>query len=241
MSDPKAQLAKLPQATRTRLDELKSSLEKALGADLVSLLVHGSAIRGGFREKDSDVDVVVVLSRAPREKLEAIGNALHVARNAARIECMILVEEEIAHAADAFPLFYDDIKRCHLVLAGSDPFANLAISRAHLRVRIEQELREAQIRLRRAVTDARGAKELLAGAVLRKVRQIRSPLRALLGLRGDACEDDLASVLAAAAKAYDLDTKSLGHVHEAPDAAHAELVLLLAAAIADVDAREEGT
>jgi hypothetical protein len=239
VSDPKAELEHLPSTTRARLDELASAVQKALGADLVSLLVHGSAVHGGFREKESDVDVIIVLAAAPRQKLEAISNALHVARNAARIECMLLVREEIARAADAFPLFYSDIARCHLVLAGSDPFAGLEISPKHLRVRIEQELREAQIRLRRAVTDARGAKDLLAGAVVRKVRQIRSPLRALLGMRGDACDDDLAGVLAAASKAYGVEAKALARASESPGEAHAALVALLDAAIADIDAREE--
>jgi predicted nucleotidyltransferase len=240
MTEPKTNLEKLPAATRERLDDLTRALQGALGDDLVSLVVHGSAVRGGFRDRESDVDVVVVLAKAPRERLDAIANAVALARNAARIECMILVESEIGRAADVFPLFYSDIQRVHAVLAGKDPFAGLAISRQHLRLRIEQELREAQIRLRRAVTDATGDDDLVAGALHRKVRQIRAPLRALLAMRGEECEDDLAHVLEAAAKAYAVDTKPLTHVREAPAEAYATLTRLLDLAIEDVDARDRG-
>jgi hypothetical protein len=232
-------LGHLPASTRARLDELRRALERALGGELVSMLVHGSAVRGGFRENESDVDVVIVLKSAPLERLEAIGNALHIARNAARIECMLLAEEEVARAADVFPLLYGDIQRHHAVIAGGDPFASLEVSSAHLRLRIEQELREARIRLRRVAADGMGDGRLLAGALSRKIRQVRAPLRALLAMRGDACADELPAVLGAASAAWRVDTAPLTRAREAPREAYAAFVALLDAAIADVDARED--
>src|SRR5262245_61853869 len=103
----KGTLDALPKAVRDRLDELKDSLARARGDDLVGLVVFGSAGRGGYREGKGDVDVAVVLREAPRDKLEAIGNAVVLARNAARIEAMILTEAEIPRASDVFPLLYD--------------------------------------------------------------------------------------------------------------------------------------
>ena len=127
MTEPKANLDKLPATTRARLDDLRVALEKALGEDLAGIVVHGSAVRGGFREKESDVDVLIVLRKAPRATLDAIGNALAMARNTARIECMLVLESEIPRAADVFPLFYRGIQRVHAVVAGKDPFDGLTI------------------------------------------------------------------------------------------------------------------
>lgn len=233
------QLVALPEAVQTRLDELKTSLRKALGDDLTALLAYGSAVRGEWRDGRSDVDVIVVVKSDARERLLAMANPLQVARFSARIEAMILVADDIPRAADAFPLLYQDIKSCHVVLCGADPFADLTIPQHHLRVRIEQELREAQIRLRRAVTDGAGAKDALAGAVRRKIRQLRSPLRALLDMRQVQCPDTLPDVYAAAGRTYGLDTACLLHVGDDPDKAYEAFVRLLAAAIADVDQREE--
>jgi hypothetical protein len=151
---------------------------------------------------------------------------------------MILTVAEIPRAADVFPLLYADIAKKHAILVGTDPFAELTVSRRHLRLRVEQELREAQIRLRRAVVDGLGAEGALGGAVFRKIRQIRGALAALFELRGEACDDELGAVLAAAGRAYGVETKPLQHAHEHPQQALEALNKLLNAAIADVDARD---
>lgn len=235
---PPASIQGLPEGVRSRLEEWAKSLETALGDDLVGILVHGSTVRGEYRVGDSDVDVVVVLKDASYEKLESIGNAMQLARYSARIEAMILTESEIAKAADCFPLLYDEIKQNNAVLAGRDPFEAVEVQAKHRRLRIEQELREAQIRLRRAITDALGAKEVVAGAVTRKVRQIRGPLAALLGMKGVKVDGDLASVLAKAGETWGVDVAPLRAPREKPIEAHGALVKLLDAAVAEVDAME---
>lgn len=235
----KAGVAALPDGVRDRLLEFTKALETALGKDLVGILVHGSVVRGEYRPGESDVDVIVVLETADFAHLEAIGNAMQLARYSARIEAMILCESEIAGASDAFPLLYDEIKQRHILLCGRDPFSSVEVHDTHRRLRIEQELREAQIRLRRAVTDAFGAREAIAGAVVRKVKQVRAPLHALLALKGIACAPDLPSVLAKVAETYGVDVAPLRAAREAPDAAHAALVMLLSKTIDDVNGLEE--
>lgn len=233
-------LEALPAPVRERLTEWTKSLEAILGDDLVGILVHGSVARGEYHPNESDVDAIVVLKDASFGNLDAVGNAMQLARYSARIEAMILTEDEIPGASDAFPLLYDEIKACHVLVTGRDPFAAVEVHDTHRRLRIEQELREAQIRMRRAVTDALGAREAVGGAVARKIKQVRGPLHALLGMKGRACAADLASVLARAGEVYGVDTAPLRKAREAPDAAHAALVSLLAKAIDDVNAMEDG-
>lgn len=230
----------ISENVKGRLDELVESLSKSLGKDLESVIVHGSAARGGWREGSSDVDLVIVLKDASREKLDSIANALQVARFAARIEAMVLASREVDRSADVFPLFYGDIVRHHVVVHGSDPFEKLDIGKHHIRLRVEQELREAQIRLRRAVIDGLGAENALRGAVARKVRQVRTPLHALLELKGTTCDDDLASVLKKSTEIYGVSPGPLLEVEKDPAAAHAALTKLLSAAIDDVDEMETG-
>jgi len=235
MSDKKAGIESLPDHVQKHLRDLEAGLVKALGESLVGVLVHGSVVRGEYRPGESDVDVIVVLKDATFAQLESIGNPLQLARYAARIEAMILEEKEIAGASDAFPLLYDEIKQRHVLLAGRDPFSAVEVHDTHRRLRIEQELREAQIRLRRAVTDAFGAREAIGGAVTRKVKQVRAPLHALLTLKGVSCPADLPSVTAKIGEVYGVDVAPLRRAREEPDAAHAALVALLGKAIHDVN------
>lgn len=231
-------LDRLPPKTKSKLEELRDALVSTLGDDLQALVLYGSAVRGGFREGRSDVDLLVVLRRDDRPILEKIGGALLLARTSARIESMLLRADELSKAADVFPLLYDDVRSRHALLHGQDPFAGLEISDEHRRLRIEQELRDARIRLRLVLSEAPLLPRLLNGAVARKVKQLRSPLHALLRLRGRTVEDGIEPVMREACALYSVDAKVLLRFDEDPEAAYDALTRLLDAAIADVDALE---
>jgi predicted nucleotidyltransferase len=235
-----AALEALPPETRVPLQALTESLEKALGKNLAALVVYGSAARGGYVPEESDVDVIVVMEDTSLPHLHAVAEPLTLARYRARVEAMILKRDNLSYAADVFPLLYDDLRQRNVILSGTDVFSGLQISDTHRRLRIEQELREARIRMRRAVVDALGSEANIAGAVARKVKQIRSPLHALLCLKGLTCDDGLPAVLAGAGKAYGIDTAPLTRVAQEPEAAHTALRGLLDAAIVDVDAMPDG-
>jgi alkyl sulfatase BDS1-like metallo-beta-lactamase superfamily hydrolase len=85
------------------------------------------------------------------------------------------------------------------------------------------------------VIDAQGSLEMLGGAVFRKLRQVRGPLRALLAMRGVDVADDLPAVLERAGETYGVDVATLFAVHETPARAHEAMEKLLTAAIDDVD------
>jgi len=240
MTDLATLLPSPNQRTREHLEKLREALRTDLGDRLVGMLVFGSAVRGGYDPERSDVDVVVVVRDDDRASLERIGPALELARRAARIEAVVLREDELQSAADVFPLFYDDIRGCHVLIAGKDAFTGLVIHDHHRRLRIEQELRDARIRLRRAVAESTVVTGLLAGSVERKLKQLRGPLHALLRLRGIAVADALPAVLAAAGERWTIETGPLSHVRDDPTHAYDILVRLLDAAIADVDAITEG-
>ncbi|MBK9263609.1 MAG: nucleotidyltransferase domain-containing protein [Polyangiaceae bacterium] len=230
---------KLPAAAEMKLGELAKTLENQLGKNLVSLLAYGSVARGGWVEGRSDVDLVLVLKDPSPKVLLSIANTLTIARTALQFETMILKEDEIHRAADVFPLFYDDIRSCHVLLAGKDAFANLEISDAHRRVRIEQELREVQIRLRRAVVDSLGSESHVAGAIERKIKQIRGPVFALLALRKTpAANDELKTVLAKAHEVWNVDVAPMQDVRKDPPKALDALNDLLWRMIDEVDRME---
>jgi hypothetical protein len=195
-------------------------------------------VRGDFRESKSDLELLIVLKDAAPDKLTSIANPLTMARYAIRVEAMILTSDEIPRAADVYPLLYDSIRQTHTVLVGQDPFASLHISESHRRLRIEQELREAQIRLRRVITDSLGQPAALVSPLLRKIRQLRAPLHALISLHKVECSELLDDVLRAAGKLYSIDVAPLSKIKEAPQDAVATLTRLFEAAVHDVDTME---
>jgi predicted nucleotidyltransferase len=227
-------LKSLAPAINERLDELTATLVELCGASLVGLVVHGSAVRGGWCEETSDVDLIIVLDDDSEAMLSAIGPALELARFSGRIESMILTKDEIERSADCFPLLYGDVARTSVTIAGTNPFRGLSISDEYIRLRVEQELREIRIRMRRVAADMAG-KPNFGGGLEHKVRQLRSPLWALLALRNESVDDQLDSVLDGAGTAYGIDITALMRTREEPEAAYTTLARLLDAALDDVD------
>lgn len=236
-----ATLSSLTPTVRARLDELTNAIASIAGENLIGLVVHGSAARpSGWNEKTSDVDLVCILKNDDIALLSAIGPSLELARTSARIETMILTEAEIGRAADCFPLLYADIARTSATLHGANPFTNLRIEGEHKRLRIEQELREARIRMRRIATDL-ATTVSFAGALERKLKQLRAPLWALLDFKGAPPKDELPeTVIAAACSAYGCDLHAIKSVRETPERAFTEIAKLVDAALRDVDSAGKG-
>lgn len=237
-------LALLPAAVRNRVEEWVRSVTAILADDLAAIVVYGSAVRGGLTPQ-SDVDLLLVVRSDRPALLRALHDPLSLGRAAARIDCRILLHSEIAKAADVFPVFYDDIVGCHAVLAGSDPFKDLVIDDEHRRLRVEQELRDVRMRLRRLITDFALDDGLLRDGLVKKMKALRAPLSSLARLHGQLKnKDDLVSVLDVLGSRYRIDTQPLtspgAPSPESTTKMAAAMQKLLDAAIDDVDSLNVG-
>ena len=234
IANPQTVLALLPAAVRHRLEELIGAVSTALDPHLLSVIVYGSAVRGGFT-LHSDVDLLLIVDDDDPLLLRRLHDPLATGRAAARIDCRILRVAEIPRAADVFPVLYDDVRACHAVLFGSDPFKDLVIHDEHRRLRVEQELRDVRIRLRRLLTDTAFDDVRLGLGVDHKLKQIRAPLWSLLKLHGVQTADDLITVLDVIGKRLKVDTIALTQKASSSLPAATALCVLLDAAIHDVD------
>jgi hypothetical protein len=222
----RAELEKLgaPQDVVASLLKLRDELSKVAGANLAGLVIYGGLARGRFTPGKSDVNLAVLLRDASAPELEKIAPALRAAFRSLRVAPFFLTPPEVAHSADVFPTKFLDIRDHHVVLAGEDPFAGLAIAREHIRLRVEQELRNFSLRLRRRFVSAWDDPDALAGTLAEVAAPLSIELLALVELAGKEApaEGSLAAAFGAAARAFDLDADAL-----------AKLAALKAAATAD--------
>jgi predicted nucleotidyltransferase len=177
--------AKLSEAVRTTLSEFTAAAQQVFAADLVSIVLFGSAAEGRLRPT-SDVNVIVVLRRADPQKLEAIGEAYRFAHAAIRLWVMFILESEIAVAKDAFAVKFADIAARHEVLYGPDPFIGLTISREAALHRLLQVLVNLQLRLRERLASSSPYAEQLATAAADAVGPLRASAAVLLWLEAGA-------------------------------------------------------
>jgi predicted nucleotidyltransferase len=137
-----------PAVRHPLLDRMLRELERAAGEKLRSVVLYGSAARGDFHEKTSDLNLMIVLGDLEPETLELVsGPVAWWERNRQPVP-RLFSPALIADAADVFPIEFLDIRQFHVVLAGADPLAGVEIRPDHLRHQCERELREKMMRLR---------------------------------------------------------------------------------------------
>jgi predicted nucleotidyltransferase len=165
------------------LERVVAAAKEAFGPDLRSVVLYGSGAEDALRPT-SDVNLIVVLSAFDAERAARIRDAVVVAGAAIRLRAMFLLEREVADAAEAFAVKFEDVQRRHKVLYGTDPFADLHVPRAAGVARLRQVLLNLVLRLRERIV-ARGDDEQ---GLARVAADAAGPLRAcaaeILALEG---------------------------------------------------------
>jgi predicted nucleotidyltransferase len=164
------------------LSDLVAAARQALGDTLDSIVLYGSAAEGRLRAV-SDVNVIFVLNRFDPARVDAIREPVRVAQAAIRLAPMVLLRDEIPHAASAFAVKFADVVRRHRVLHGSDPFANLAIAHDRLLTRLLQVLLNLCLRLRAAFV-TRSFDDQLVPVIVHAGSALRSAAATLRDLEG---------------------------------------------------------
>ena len=181
-------LPPLPDHVASALQLFTDAARGAFGENLRSLILFGSAAEGKLRPT-SDVNVLIALRAFERGQMDAIREPLRVARAAARLQAMFVLDSEIPAAAEAFANKFDDIRRRHVVLHGDDLLAALTIPREALVRRVQQVLLNLTLRLRDAYAERSLRDEQAAAAIADAAGPLRTAAAAILELEGRPAAD----------------------------------------------------
>lgn len=195
-----------PATVRRALERLVASVAP-LEPEPSSLVVFGSLAKGTFREGESDVNLAVVLEEATPETLRGLAAPLRAAHRAVRVTPLILERREVERLADVFPVKLADIESAHHVLKGTDPFTQVVVEPAHLRLRVEQALRNHLVRLRRQLAFAGEDPRAMGRAIYGATSSLGVELGALLDVAGVARPQSCSAreIFRRAAEVFDLD------------------------------------
>lgn len=175
--------ATLPPEVAAEIDRFVASTREALGDDLVSMVLFGSAAEGRMRAT-SDVNLLVVLANFDAGRVDRLREALRHAHAVIRLEAMFVLERELGRAAEAFAVKFADIRARHRVLAGRDIAASIAPSRAAMRTRLGQILLNFILRTRERYLMVSLRDEQLAPVLADAAGPLRSAAEILLELEG---------------------------------------------------------
>jgi predicted nucleotidyltransferase len=165
------------------LDRFVEAARSAFAADLVSVVLFGSAAEGRLRPA-SDVNVILILKRFDPTAADGLRAAFRTAHAAIHLEVMFLLEREVPGAIEAFAVKFADILTRRRVLHGPDRFAGLTVSSDAIRTRLDQVLLNLILRLRERYTLISLREEQLAPLVADLAGPLRAAAAALRVIEG---------------------------------------------------------
>jgi hypothetical protein len=176
-------------------EELIKELREALGPNLKSVVLYGSAAAGDFVEGVSGRDVLIVAERLGASELAGLTAPLAHWEAAGNPMPQLFTPEELAGSADVFPIELIDMQQSRRVLFGADPLMEIKIDMPHFRIQLERELKTRLLVLRRKYLACGGKTDAVAGLMVASVSTFLVLMRAALRLYNESPPTDKAQAL----------------------------------------------
>lgn len=189
------------------LIDLTRRLQGGLGSRLRSVILYGSLLTPQFRSVGSDVNLLIVAEPLDFDLLRTCRDAFTGWTCARALSPAFFEPNEISASADVFPSRFLSILDNYRVVAGEDSFRGVKVLKEHLRLRMEQDLRECQMRLRHQVTQGHPAD--LEVQLLRETSQVMQALQSVLRFQGLHVPPTPSAVVEAVARRFTVDLAPL--------------------------------
>lgn len=137
--------SQLSAKTQKQLDKLVVEMDRVLGNNLHSCLLYGSAIRGGYIEGKSDINLLCVLQVSTAAAQAELGKIL--ANSPLPVSPFTLGANGLSKSMDCFAIKFRSIQRHYRVLLGVDPFEGFEVDPDVVKLLLSQSLRNLRLRL----------------------------------------------------------------------------------------------
>jgi len=194
------------------INDFVERMRLASGANLLSVVLYGSAAAGDYVADHSDVNLLSVLGETSFAAIEALAPAVEWWGKQKHRAPLLMSGEEMRRSADLFSIEFLDMRRHYRVLWGEDVLKTLEIPMRFHRAQVEYELREKTILLRQRLLVISGNEEAKWELSLRSLPAFGTLFRHALIALGDAGTGSKREAAAALAGKLGIDTAVFGEL-----------------------------
>lgn len=188
-------LSRVPASFSGPLERQRSDLQEIFGSRLKALVAHGPRVRTAASASATGalpINTLALVEGLGYKDLAACSQRAAGWQASGVTVPLLLSPREFARSLDTFPVEYGEIISHHVVVAGEDPFANLAVPDADLRRACEAWGKSHLIQLREGFIEAGGDAKAVAAMILASASPFAALLNQIARLRGvDEADPDL--------------------------------------------------
>ena len=179
---------------------LERDLREVFGGRVQSLVVYGQRAHGdghgdahgshaGHGHDAPPTRTLAIIEAMTPADLRACADRVEAWHAAGLATPLLIAAHEFAQSLDAFPLEFGAILADHTVVAGSNPFASLAVDPADLRRACEVQARSHLLHLREGYLETRGNSGALAVLIVQSAAAFAALITSIARLEGHATDD----------------------------------------------------
>jgi len=176
-------MSKIPKQPDDIFQQLVDDFKNTYGDELISIILYGSAARGEYVYRKSDINFLIVLSESGIQRLRSALAVIPKWQKRRVATPLILTESYIQSALDSFPIEFLTMKQHYQVIYGSDVLAGIEIQTEHLRLQCERELRGKLLYLREGYLNTQGKAQKIKQLIRSSLPAFASLFSALLHLK----------------------------------------------------------
>ena len=177
--------------------EAGAELGAALGSELRSVVLYGSAETSDFRPERSDLNFAAVAAPVTFAHLQRVAQWYARWRSERVAAPLLLAPSDLTRSLDVFPLEMLDIQARHRTLAGDELFRDLVVAPANVRLECEREAKGKLVRLRALYVEMAGSPIEIRELMLDSRKTFLHVMRGLAFVRGTPWEPHEAAVVPA--------------------------------------------
>jgi len=198
-------MAKIPHSPEQIFEEFVSDVKAVFPEELLSIILYGSGAKGEYVHKKSDINFLIVLTENGILNLaKCFGLVKKWSKRNVAVP-LFMSKEYLRSSLDSFPIEFLSMQQHHKLIYGEDVLKDLQISKEHLRLEFEEQIKGKLLHLRKEFLATAGEKKLLTRLISITVPTFASLFTALLTLRGIEPPREKEAVLYKAAEALGLD------------------------------------
>lgn len=160
--------------------EVLKDLQAIFGENLLSVALFGSAARGTYDPKRSDINLVIVLKGDVRPSLSSFWKYVSKWRKLDLAVPVVMNEQFLSSSLDTFAVEFSDMKESHIIIFGDDILSSLDIKKEHIRLQVERELKQKIMALSSLFINSLGKKNALYSIIKRSISSLATLFRASL-------------------------------------------------------------
>jgi len=199
---------------KQKTDHALSLWKECWGDKLKSAYVYGSVARGDWDKKNSDINLLLILDHNDYKDWPIATEKNKKLVKKGFSTPLLLTENYINSSLDVYPIEFLDMKLFHDTIYGQDLLDGLTISKDHLRLQAEREIKGKWVQLRQAAIERSNDTSAMRELLLMSLNTWVSVLQSILFIEDKEVPSDKKIIIDEGALIAGLNSETLDAILE---------------------------